>query len=53
MRNRNVEQASIRSRDNDLMARTIPFLPPALAAVDEGRMGRTEQTAQEVRGSTP
>ncbi len=48
MRNRNVEQASIRSRDNDLMARTIPFLPPALAAVDEGRMGRTEQTAQEV-----
>lgn len=48
IQDRNVEQASIRSRDNDLMSRTIPFLPPALAAVDEGRMGGTEQTAQEV-----
>ena len=45
---RGVEQAFIRSRDNDLMARTIPFLPPAMAAVEEGRMGRTDKTAQEV-----
>jgi hypothetical protein len=48
IRDRNVEQAALRSRDNDLMARTVPFLPPALAAVDEGRMGRTDKTAQEV-----
>jgi hypothetical protein len=48
IQDRGVEQASIRSRDDDLMSRTIPFLPPALAAVDEGRMGRTEQTAQQV-----
>jgi hypothetical protein len=48
MRDRGVEQASIRSRDNDLMSRTIPFLPVGLAAADEGRMGRTDQTAQEV-----
>src|SRR5262249_29918728 len=47
MRDRGIEQASIRSRDNDLMARTIPFLPVGLAAADEGRLGRTDQTAQE------
>jgi hypothetical protein len=45
---RNVEQASLRSRDNDLMARTIPFLLPGIAAADEARMGRTEQTAQQI-----
>ena len=44
---RNVEQASIRSRDNDLMARTIPFLPPGLAAVDESRMSGSAKTAQQ------
>jgi hypothetical protein len=48
IQDRNVEQASIRSRDNDLMARTIPFLPPALAAVDEARMSGSAQTAQEI-----
>jgi hypothetical protein len=45
---RNVEQASIRSRDNDLMTRTIPFLPPGLAAVDESRMSGSAKTAQQV-----
>jgi hypothetical protein len=45
---RNIEQASIRSRDNDLMARTIPFLPPGLAAVDEARMSGSAKTAQEI-----
>src|SRR5256885_6789803 len=45
---RNVEQASIRSRDNDLMARTIPFLPPGLAAVDEARMSGSAKTSQQI-----
>jgi len=48
IRDRNVEQAALHSRDNDLMARTIPFLLPGIAATDEGRMGRTDMTAQEV-----
>jgi hypothetical protein len=46
--NRNVEQASIRQRDNDLMSRTIPFLPPGLAAMDETRMSSSAKTPQEV-----
>jgi hypothetical protein len=45
---RHVEQASIRQRDNDLMARTIPFLPPGLAAVDETRMSGSAKTPQEI-----
>ena len=45
---RNVEQAKIRARDNDLMARTIPFLPPGVAAVDETRMSGSRKTAQEI-----
>jgi hypothetical protein len=45
---RNVEQASIRSRDNDLMSRVIPFAPPGLFAVDEARMSGSKQTAQEI-----
>jgi hypothetical protein len=48
VKDRNVEQASIRRRDNDLMSRTIPFLPPGLAAVDEARMSGSKQTAQEI-----
>jgi hypothetical protein len=45
---RGVEQASIRQRDNDLMSRTIPFLPPGLAAVDESRMSGSAKSAQEI-----
>ena len=30
MRDRNIEQVSLESRDNDLMARTIPFLAPGV-----------------------
>ena len=45
---RNVEQAKLRSRDNDLMARTIPFLAPGVAAVDETRMSGSALTAQEI-----
>jgi hypothetical protein len=45
---RNIEQASLRSRDNDLMSRTIPFLPPGLAAVDESRMSGSAKSAQEI-----
>jgi hypothetical protein len=45
---RNVEEASIRQRDNDLMSRTIPFLPPGLAAVDESRMGGSTKSPQQV-----
>ena len=45
---RGVEQAKLHSRDNDLMARTIPFLPPGLFAVDETRMSGSKKTAQEV-----
>jgi hypothetical protein len=45
---RGVEQALIRQRDNDLMSRTIPFLAPALFAVDETRMSGSAKTAQEI-----
>jgi hypothetical protein len=45
---RHVEQAAIRQRDDDLMSRTIPFLPPGLAAVDETRMSGSAKTPQEV-----
>ena len=48
VQNRDVEQASRRSRDDDLMARTIPFLPVGLAAVDETRMSGSAKTAQEI-----
>ena len=48
MEDRNVEQGKIRARDNDLMARVIPFAPPGLAAVDEARMSGSKQTAQEI-----
>ena len=45
---RGVEQAFIRKRDNDLMARTIPFAPPAMAAVDDARFSGSKKTAQEI-----
>jgi hypothetical protein len=45
---RNVEQASIRARDNQLMSQTIPFLPPGVAAVDETRMSGSAKTPQQV-----
>jgi hypothetical protein len=48
VRDRGVEQASRRSRDDDLMARTIPFLPVGLAAVDETRMSGSAKSAQEI-----
>lgn len=45
---RNVEQGKLKSRDNDLMARTIPFLPPGLAATDETRWSSSAKTPQEI-----
>ena len=48
MRDRGVEQASIRQSDNDLMSRTIPFLAPGVAAVDETRMSGSAKTPQEI-----
>lgn len=48
IQDRNVEQASLRHRDNDLMSRTIPFLPPGLAAVDESRMSGSRKSAQQI-----
>jgi len=45
---RGVEQAKLHSADNDLMARTIPFLPPGLAATQETRMSQSAKTPQEV-----
>jgi hypothetical protein len=48
MQDRGVEQAAIRSRDNDLMSRTIPFLPAGLSAVDETRMSGSKKTPQEI-----
>jgi hypothetical protein len=48
IQDRDVEQASIRSRDNDLMARTIPFAAPGLLAIDESRMSGSAKSAQEV-----
>jgi len=47
MQDRGVEQASRRQSDNDLMSRTIPFLPVGLAAVDESRMSGSAKSAQE------
>jgi hypothetical protein len=46
--NRSVEQAAVRSRDNDLMARTIPFLPAGISAVDETRMSGSAKSPQQV-----
>ena len=48
IRDRNVEQASLESRDNDLMSRTIPFLPPGLAALEETSMSSSAKTPQEI-----
>ncbi|GAB2174806.1 hypothetical protein DLREEDagr8_03640 [Dongia sp. agr-C8] len=48
MRDRNVEQASLESRDNDLMARTIPFLAPGVAAIEETSVSGKAKTPQEV-----
>jgi len=48
MQDRGVEQAKLRQRDNDLMSRTIPFLPPGLAAMDETRMSSSAKTPQEI-----
>src|SRR5712675_1580904 len=45
---RNVEQASIRSRDNDLMARGIPLVSTGWAAVDETRISSSAKTPQQV-----
>jgi len=45
---RNVEQASIKHRDDDLMSRTIPFLAPGLFALDESRGSGSAKTAQEI-----
>lgn len=48
VRDRNVEQASLESRDNDLMARTIPFLAPGVMAIEETSASGKAQTPQEV-----
>jgi len=48
VRARNVEQASLRSRDNDLMARTIPFLAPGNFAIQESRTSGSAKTPQEI-----
>ena len=48
MRNRNVEQASLESRDNDLMARTIPFLAPGTMAIQESSASGKAKTPQEI-----
>jgi hypothetical protein len=48
MRDRNVEQASLESRDNDLMARTIPFLAPGTFAIEESSASGKAKTPQEI-----
>jgi hypothetical protein len=48
MRARNIEQASLEARDNDLMARTIPFLAPGVFAIQETSMSGEAKTPQEV-----
>jgi hypothetical protein len=45
---RHIEQAAIRSRDNDLMARGIPLVSTGWAAVDETRISKSAKTPQEV-----
>lgn len=47
-RDRNVEQASLESRDNDLMARTIPFLAPGVFAIEESSASGKAKTPQEI-----
>ena len=48
MRDRNIEQAFVEARDNDLMTRTIPFLPPGLSAMEETNLSSKAQTPQQV-----
>jgi hypothetical protein len=45
---RGVEENDIRHSDNDLMARSIPLLPPALLAVDQSRMSGSRKSAQQL-----
>jgi hypothetical protein len=45
---RGVEQELLRQRDNDLMARTIPFLAPGVFAIEETRTSGSAKTAQEI-----
>ena len=48
MQDRGVEEQRLRQRDNDLMARTIPFLPVGVAAIDETRTSGSAQTPQQI-----
>ncbi len=48
VRDRNVEQAFLESRDNDLMARTIPFLAPGVFAIEESSASGKAKTPQEI-----
>ena len=48
MQDRGVEQAKLHARDNDLMSRTIPLLPPGLAAMQESRWSSSARTPQEI-----
>ena len=48
VRDRNIEQASLESRDNDLMTQTIPFLLPGLSAMEETSMSGEAKTPQQV-----
>lgn len=46
--NRNIEQASIRQRDNDLMSRGIPVVSTGWGAVDETRIHSSAKTPQQI-----
>lgn len=48
MQDRGVEQQKLAQRDNDLMARTIPFLPAGLMAMEETNVSSSAKTPQEI-----
>jgi hypothetical protein len=45
---RNVEQVSIRKRDNELMSRGIPLVSPGIAAIDSTRVSSSAKTPQQI-----
>jgi len=45
---RNIEQAAIRQRDNDLMSRVGTMVTPGIAAIEETRVSSSAKTPQQV-----
>jgi len=45
---RNVEEASLKQRDDELLARGVPLIPPGFAAVQETRASSKAKSPQQI-----